>query len=53
MSHVKFQFGNTFAGLNGCLVTRALFFSYEIHTFKKLTELNCVHEELNQGTFSA
>lgn len=50
-SNVKFQFGSTSAGFNGCLPTRALFFSYEIHTFKKLTELKCAHKELNQFTF--
>lgn len=50
MSHMKFQFGSTFAGLNGCLVMYALFSSYKIHTFKKLTELKCAHKELNQCT---
>ena len=50
MSRVKFQSGSTFASPNGCLVMPALFFSYKLHTFKKLTALKCVHKELNQCT---
>ena len=50
VSHVKFQSGSTFTSPNGCLVMPALFFSYKLHTFKKLTALKCVHKELNQCT---
>lgn len=43
MSHVKFQLGSTFVGLNGYLAMHALFLSYKIRTFKELTELNHAH----------